>query len=155
MSKPTHVKGTADAVAGLRKLAQEIRGQHQEKAIKAALAPVRSAMSAGASRLTGTLAASFIVKTALYRNGAIAFGIVGARNYRTNTTKGLRNPSKYVHLVNNGFRNRRGRFVPGTHFMEAAIGRTAAESHRKYLESLQRSLAKSTAIAGTKAGGAK
>ncbi len=78
------------------------------------------------------------------QNNAKIICVIGAKTgLKLKTKYGIRTPSRYFHLLNNGFTHKKsGRFIPGHHLIEKTIKQHGAASHQAFVDTFMRGIAR-------------
>lgn len=131
----------------LRTLGDKVQRRVTRKAVNAAATPVLKAARAKAPKQSGLLKKAMGKKVATNKKTGDIVGIVGARKQIEGEYQGeKRKPSRYSHLVEKGFIDSSGKFVPPSPFLFPALDETEGQAldilRDKFAEGVIREAAK-------------
>jgi HK97 gp10 family phage protein len=110
-------------------LGQRVQRRVLRQAVNAAGTPVAKAAKSKAAKESGLLKKSLGKKLKTYPERMTVVGIIGPRTNVTGEHNGKKRwPAKYAHLVEKGFINRAGEFVPPQPFLEPAMAETEGQA---------------------------
>lgn len=112
-----------------RTLGERVQRKHLRAAVNAASTPVNKAAKAKAAKESGLLKKSLGKKVKTYPERMTVVGIIGPRTNVVGEYQGKKRwPAKYAHLVEKGFIDRAGNFVPPQPFLEPAMAETEGQA---------------------------
>ncbi len=125
----------------------------QRQVINFAMTPTLKTAKANAPEDSGALKFALEKKVGTTKDKQRVYGIVGVDSKKSVIHEGkVRRPSKYIHLVENGFVARDGRYIPGKHLLKKAQTSTIAEMASRYEQKLKQAVDKQLDKARAKAG---
>lgn len=132
MAKDTFkLEGAKELDRKLRKLGEKVHRRVTRQAVGAAATPVVKAAKANAdeSKESGLLKKALGKKAVTYKKTQTVAAVVGARKNVVGEVDGkTRKPSRYAHLVEKGYIDEHGNYVPGQPFLRPALDQTGEQA---------------------------
>lgn len=152
MALAIELEGYAEIKLMLMTLPNKIQKTLFRQALRAAARPLIQGLKALTAEIsakspvgTWTLSKNYALKIVGDRqNNARIICIIGAKTgVKVQTKYGVRSPSRYFHLLNNGFRHvKSGRFIPGHRMIEKTLAAKSAASTQAFVDTMLRGIAR-------------
>jgi hypothetical protein len=145
------MEGYAEVQLMLMTLPNKVQKSLFRQALRAAARPLIQSLKTLTAQIsarspvgTWTLSKNYAMKVIGDRqNNARIVLIIGAKTgIKAKTKYGMRTPSRYFHLLNNGFKHRSGKVVPGHHMIEKTLQAHAGASRQAFIDTLMRGIAR-------------
>lgn len=152
MQLAIELEGFAEVKLLLMTLPNKVQKSLFRQALRAAARPLVRGLREATNKIsarspvgTYSLANNYAMKVIGDRqNNARIILIIGAKTgLKLKTRFGIRTPSRYFHLLNNGFFHvRSGKFIPGHHMIDQTLFKYGRQAHQAFVDAMLRGIAR-------------